>query len=129
MIRLKLLRNVPNKIFNYSRCLSTSKILSNKEYGANEEWFNHINNITEIGITKNASEQLGELIFMEFQYKPGDAIEKDEDIVILESVKATDSIKAPFDAIIVENNEYIEENLEVLNNDPDNTWIVKIKKN
>ena len=56
---------------------------------------------------------------------------KNEDLVIVESVKATDSIIAPYDFVLLGNNEDIEKSLEVINNDPknlDTSWIIKIDK-
>ena len=47
----------------------------------------------------------------------------------MESVKATDSIKAPFDCKIIENNTSLEDDLDILNTDTENTWIIKIEKN
>ena len=47
---------------------------------------------------------------------------------MLESVKATDSIKAPFDCVLIENNHELEDDQELINKDPENTWIIKISE-
>ena len=53
-------------------------------------------------------------------------------MVIIESIKAAESIEAPYDCILLENNNLLEDNLDnTINLDPeceDNSWIVKIKK-
>ena len=57
-----------------------------------------------------------------------DLVSKEELIVVLESVKATDSIKAPFDCVLIENNHELEDDQEQINKDPENTWIIKISE-
>ena len=59
-------------------------------------------------------------------------IEKlNKEIVSIESVKATEGINIDSDCILLENNENLAENLDNLNNDPENVetgYLVKIKK-
>ena len=99
-----------------------------RTYTKNEEWIYKINKSYKMGITKSALQQLGELVYIEYQMDVNTKIKKDEEMVIFESVKATDSINAPFDCILEKNNVELEDNLESVNNDPENTWIIKIKK-
>ena len=101
---------------------------SERKYGKNDDWFDYKDKVIEVGITQKAIGQLGDLVFIEFQYDDGDMVKKDEDLVIVESVKATDSIKAPFDCKLVENNLSLEEDLDSLNKDVENTWIIKISE-
>lgn len=121
------LRAVPS-FGNQIRKLSTSRVFFNKEYTPNEEWLLHNNKLTTIGITKTAIEQLGDVVYIEYLFEKGDYVKKDEEIVVIESVKSTESIKAPFDNIIVDNNEELEIDLTDLNQDPENTWIIQIEK-
>ena len=107
-----------------------SAALYNKRvYTDSEEWIHHTNGgESRIGITDNAVEQLGEIVFIEYQLEPGDTAEKGDDIICVESVKATDSIKAPFDLTLVENNLSLEECLDSLNKTPEETWLVKVER-
>ena len=111
-----------------TRLFSTSKINLERKYTKNEDWLDYKKNFIEVGLTHKARQQLGDLVFIEFQYDEGELVEKDDDLVVVESVKATDSIKAPFDCKIIENNTTLEDDLDILNNDADNTWIIKISK-
>jgi glycine cleavage system H protein len=114
-------------IKNYQiRTLSSSKILKKKIYTPNEEWILHTMESTQIGITKNAQDQLGELVYIDFSNQKGDIIKKDEELVTIESVKATESINAPFDCVLLANNLSLEEDLDVINQNPEDTWIVKV---
>ena len=47
-----------------------------------------------------------------------------------ESVKSVETLVAPFDCIVLENNVKLENDLEVINLDAesDNSWILKLKK-
>ena len=83
-----------------------------------------------IGVLKkllDASEQLGDLVFVEL---PTDGIEisKDQEIVVIESVKAASDIVAPLDGIITEVNNLIVEDPSIVNSDPlGEGWFFKMK--
>lgn len=123
---LKYITNIPKK--NIIRNFSSSNYILNRIYTKNEEWIENKKYYTQIGITKNASQQFGELVYLEYQFKKNDIIKENEEIVILESVKATDSINAPFDCTLVENNDILEDDLTKINENPEDTWIVRINK-
>ena len=123
---LKYIANIPKK--NIIRNFSSSNYILNRIYTKNEEWIEKKKDYTQIGITKNASQQIGELVYLEYQFKKNDIIKQNEEIVILESVKATDSINAPFNCILVENNSILEEDLTKINENPEDTWVVRINK-
>ena len=58
-------------------------------------------------------------------------LEKGDEPVSIESVKAVNGLVVPFDCILVENNENHLDNLENLNENPEceeNSWIIKVKK-
>ena len=127
MIRSRLyLFRTPSLSFKINQSLRY--YTSGRKYTKNEDWFDYKDKVIEVGITQKAIGQLGDLVFIEFQHDNGDIVEKDEDLVIVESVKATDSIKAPFNCKLVENNLSLEEDLDNLNKDVENTWIIKISE-
>ena len=107
-----------------------SAALYNKRvYTDTDEWIHHTNGGEAlIGITANAIEQLNEVVYIEYQLERGDKAEKGDDLVIIESVKATEAIQAPFDMVLVENNESLEECLDALNEKPEETWLVKVER-
>ena len=102
-----------------------------KTYLPNNEWLLENNDIYKIGIDKYASEQLGELVYIDFNISEGDQVNEDDDIVYLESVKAVGTVKAPFNCTIEEINEELESNLENINENSEceeNSWLLKLKK-
>ena len=126
--------NVFNKNPNtkITRCFSSSiKHLNKKEYTETEEWLYHTMESTRLGLTQNAIDELGDLVYLEFLYEKGDIVKESEDIVHVESVKATNSIAAPYDLVILGKNTDLEDDLEHVNIDPENvdaSWIIKIDK-
>ena len=119
------------------RLASTSKLARNltrpppkfnREYLPNEEWIKRFDNGAHFGITKEAVEQMGEIVFLEYSNKPGDFVSKSNELAVIESVKSVQILEAPFDCIILENNISLEECLESLNEDPENTWILNLEE-
>lgn len=123
---LKYIIKIPKN--NIIRNFTSSNYVLSRIYTKNEEWIENKKDYTQIGITKHASQQIGELVYLEYQFKKNDIIKENEEIVILESVKATDSINAPFNCTLIENNDILEDDLTKLNENPEDTWVVKITK-
>ena len=124
------LPNNPLNKFNQLKCLSTNNKLSNKIYTETYEWMTQDTPI-KFGITHEAMEQLNELVYVEYNIMEGDVVSKDEELVVIESVKATATINAPFDCKIIEINQEIEDDLDIVNIDPeceDTSWFVKFIK-
>ncbi|APG48174.1 glycine cleavage system protein GcvH [Phaeobacter porticola] len=80
-----------------------------------------------VGITSHAAEQLGDVVFVELP-EVGTEVSKDDEIVVIESVKAASDILAPLDGEIVEVNEALVDNPGKINDDPQgDAWFFKIK--
>lgn len=91
------------------------------------EWLLNEDGIVTVGITAHAAEQLGDVVFVELP-EPGTEVTKDEEIVVIESVKAASDILAPLDGEIVEVNEAIVEDPGKVNEDPEGgAWFFKMK--
>jgi len=129
---ITLIRNLTKFPMNKNiRNLSLTNINKKITYTANEEWYYHADDYIKIGITKKAIEQLSDVVYVDFNYEVGDIIKLNKEIVSIESVKATEGINIDSDCILLENNENLAENLDNLNNDPENVetgYLVKIKK-
>jgi len=91
------------------------------------EWLREEDGVIVVGITEHASEQLGDVVFVELP-EVGTEVSKDEEICVIESVKAASDILAPLDGEIVEINEDIVDDPGKVNEDPmGNAWFFKIK--
>lgn len=91
------------------------------------EWLLLDGDTATVGITAHAAEQLGDLVFVELP-ETGTEVEKDDDAVTIESVKAASDILAPLDGEIIEVNEDVVENPTLVNEDPmGKGWFFKLK--
>lgn len=111
-----------------NRNLHTSSVLQNKIYTDTHEWLVKTENYTKIGLSKYAVDEMGEIIYID--YTDQKEVEKDEEIITLESIKAAADVRSPFDGTILEVNTNLQDNLELINSNPeceDNCWLIKIK--
>ena len=91
------------------------------------EWLRPEDDLIVVGITEHAATQLGDLVFVELP-EPGIIVTKDDEIVVIESVKAASDILAPIDGEIVEVNTALVENPALVNEDPlGDAWFFKMK--
>lgn len=91
------------------------------------EWLRVEDDLVVVGITEHAAEQLGDLVFVELPDE-GRTVVKDEEVVVIESVKAASDIMAPVDGEIVEVNESLVDNPALVNEDPTGDgWFFKMK--
>ena len=97
------------------------------KYTEEHEWLLPDGDLITVGITEHAAEQLGDVVFVELP-EPGTEVSKDDEIVVIESVRAASDILAPLDGEIVEVNEALVENPGLVNEDPlGEAWFFKMK--
>ena len=91
------------------------------------EWLDADGDMVTVGITAHAAEQLGDVVFVELP-EVGTSVNKDDEVVVIESVKAASDILAPIDGEIVEVNEAIVDEPGKVNDDPEGeSWFFRIK--
>ena len=91
------------------------------------EWLRVEGDLVVVGITKHASSQLGDIVFVELPDE-GTTVSKDDEIVVIESVKAASDILSPLDGEIVEINEILVDEPSKVNDDPmGDAWFFKVK--
>jgi len=97
------------------------------KYTEEHEWLLEEGDLMVVGITEHAAEQLGDIVFVELP-EVGAEVVKDDEIVVIESVKAASDIMAPLDGEIVEVNEALVENPGLVNEDAmGNGWFFKMR--
>ena len=80
-----------------------------------------------IGITDYAQEELGIIRSIELP-EPGDELEQDDSFGAIEARKTVAELYAPFSGEVLEVNEELEDNPELLNDDPyDSGWIAVVE--
>ncbi len=97
------------------------------KYTEEHEWLLEEGDLMVVGITAHAAEQLGDVVFVELP-EAGTTVTKDEEIVVIESVKAASDILAPLDGEIVEVNPALEDNPGLVNEDATGAaWFFKMR--
>jgi glycine cleavage system H protein len=97
------------------------------KYTEEHEWLRAEGDVVVVGITEHATTQLGDIVFVELP-EVGTTVAKDDEAVVIESVKAASDIVAPIDGEIVEVNEALAENPGLANEDAvGDGWFFKIK--
>jgi glycine cleavage system H protein len=98
------------------------------KYTSEHEWIRDNGDGTvTIGITDFAQSELGDIVFVELEPKDSE-FDKDEVFGTVEAVKTVSELFAPVGGTIVEINEDLEEDPELVNNDPyGQGWMVKFK--
>ena len=97
------------------------------KYTEEHEWLLEEDGLIVVGITAYAAEQMGDVVFVELP-EEGTEITKDDEVVVIESVKAASDILAPLDGEIVEVNSTLADNPALVNDDPTgDAWFFKMK--
>lgn len=91
------------------------------------EWLREEGDVIVVGITAHAAEQLGDIVFVELP-EVGTEVTKDDEVSVIESVKAASDILAPIDGEITEVNEALVDEPGKINEDAiGEAWFFKIK--
>tara|TARA_R110002095_G_scaffold206265_1_gene190194 strand:+ start:227 stop:604 length:378 start_codon:yes stop_codon:yes gene_type:complete len=102
--------------------------MSTLRYTREHEWLRaEDDGSVTVGISDYAQDQLGDIVFVELP-EPGSAIEKESNVVIIESVKTVGEVHMPFDGKVVAVNERLADEPEIVNGEPlDGGWLVRLE--
>ncbi|EGK10078.1 glycine cleavage system protein GcvH [Psychrobacter sanguinis] len=105
-----------------------SNVPSELKYVASHEWLRMEDDGTiTVGITDHAQEALGDIVYVELP-DVGDTVAVDDEVAVVESVKAASDVYAPITGEVVAINEALEDDPEVINTDPyGEGWMYRIK--
>ena len=101
--------------------------MSDVKFSKEHEWLKVEGDVATIGITKHATEMLGDIVFVELP-DIGTSVEKDGTAGVVESTKAASDVYTPISGEIIENNQSIVDDPAKINSDPENeAWFFKLK--
>ena len=101
--------------------------MNEKKFSKKHEWVSMDGDIATVGITKHATELLGDIVFVEVP-EAGKAVEKDGQTAVVESTKAASDVYSPISGEIIEGNKSIVDDPVSVNTDPEGTsWFFKLK--
>ena len=97
------------------------------KYTKDHEWISIDGDNATIGITDYAQGELGDIVYVEIEAL-GEQLDKEEIFGSVEAVKTVSDLFLPVSGEITEMNEGLEDNPELINDDPyGEGWIIKMK--
>ena len=101
--------------------------MSEVKFSKEHEWITLEGEVATIGITKHATEMLGDIVFAELPEK-GKNVEKDGTAGVVESTKAASDVYTPISGEVVDINQSIVDDPAKINEDPEGAgWFFKLK--
>ncbi len=101
--------------------------MSEKKFSKKHEWVSIEGDLATVGITKHATELLGDIVFAEVP-EAGKSVEKESQTAVVESTKAASDVYSPISGEITEGNKSIVEDPSSINSDPEGAgWFFKLK--
>ena len=101
--------------------------MSEKKFSKKHEWVTLEGDIATVGITKHATEMLGDIVFVEVP-EAGKSIEKEGQAAGVESTKAASDVYSPISGEVTEGNKAIADDPSSVNGDPEGaSWFFKLK--
>ena len=103
------------------------EIKTDLKYTKDHEWISIDGDSATIGITDYAQGELGDIVYVEIE-SLGEQLDKEEIFGSVEAVKTVSDLFLPVSGEITEMNEGLENNPELINDDPyGEGWIIKMK--
>ena len=96
-----------------------------RKYTSSHEWIKADGDTYVVGITDNAQDQLGDLVFVG-EVEVGNKVAAGDQVAVVESVKAASDIYAPVSGEIIEFNEALDAEPNLINDDAHTHWIFKM---
>jgi glycine cleavage system H protein len=101
--------------------------MSEKKFSKKHEWVSVEGDVATVGITKHATEMLGDIVFVEVP-DAGKTIEQNNQAAVVESTKAASDVYSPISGEVIEGNKLIVDDPSSVNSDPEGaSWFFKIK--
>jgi glycine cleavage system H protein len=103
-----------------------SNIPDQLHYAASHEWIKVDGDLGTVGITDHAQHELSDVVYVDLP-KVGAQVAAGGTIAVIESVKAASDIYSPVSGEVVEINSALTAKPELVNQDPYNAWLFRIK--
>ena len=101
--------------------------MSEVKFSKEHEWITVEGDVATVGITKHATEMLGDIVFAELPEK-GSNVDKDGTAGVVESTKAASDVYTSVSGEVVYTNQAIVDDPAKLNEDPEGSaWFFKLK--
>jgi glycine cleavage system H protein len=96
-------------------------------YTKDHEWVRLEGEVATVGVTEYASEQLGDVVFVELP-AAGRTFDQHATFGVVESVKAVSDLYAPLGGEVIEANDELSGSPELVNSDPYGAgWMIRLR--
>jgi glycine cleavage system H protein len=102
------------------------KVIEGLYYSKEHEWIRVEGDRAYLGITDYAQHSLGDIVYVELP-EVDDEIDAQGSVGVVESVKAASDILAPIGFTVIEINDALEDQPELINQDPYNQHLVVVE--
>ena len=100
---------------------------TDRQYASSHEWIKEDGDVSVVGITDFAQDQLGDVVYVELP-EVGRVVSAGETVAVVESVKTASDIYAPASGEITEVNDALTGSPELINEGAlDGGWLFKIR--
>jgi glycine cleavage system H protein len=103
-----------------------AKVIKGLFYSESHEYVKVEGNIGYVGISDYAQHALGNVVYVDMP-DVDDEIEAGSEFGAVESVKAASDLIAPVSGVVIEVNEKLDDQPELINQDPYENWIIKVE--
>ena len=103
-----------------------AKVIEGLYYSESHEYVRVEGDFGFIGITDYAQNALGNVVYVDMP-EVDDEVEAGSEFGAVESVKAASDLIAPVSGVVVEVNEALDDQPELINQDPYENWIIKVE--
>ena len=103
-----------------------AKVIEGLYYSESHEYVRIEGEYGYIGISDYAQHALGNVVYVDMP-EVDDEVEAGEEFGAVESVKAASDLISPVSGTVVEVNEALDDQPELLNQDPYENWIIKVE--
>jgi len=103
-----------------------AKVIEGLYYSESHEYVKVEGEFGYIGISDYAQHALGNVVYVDMP-DVDDEVEAGSEFGAVESVKAASDLIAPVTGIVVEKNEALDDQPELINQDPYENWIIKVE--
>ena len=103
-----------------------AKVIEGLYYSESHEYVRVEGNTGYIGISDYAQNALGNVVYVDMP-EVDDEVEAGSEFGAVESVKAASDLIAPVSGTVVEVNEALDDQPELVNQDPYENWIIKVE--
>jgi glycine cleavage system H protein len=103
-----------------------AKVIEGLYYSESHEYVKVEGKFGYVGISDYAQHALGNVVYVDMP-EVDDEVEAGSEFGAVESVKAASDLIAPVSGVVVEVNEALDDQPELVNQDPYENWIIKVE--